>query len=264
MKLNDGCYIRLIVFVLILGAVSSVHASDKSFRFVTLKYPPYITEPQAIGNSWVWDVVKAAMELRGYHVEVTIMPWARALKEAKEGSYDGLYGAFWTEERLQWFEYSVPIGHVTKGFYRHRDRKDIVFNGELTGLQGYRIGVGRGFATTDAFDRADYLQKVFVNNMLQGAKMLYAKRLDLMVASREVDVYQWRQLKKTYSDLPEVLVFMQPSLDIRPLYMAISKKAPNYQEKLRDLNLGINHLMLNGTYKYIQKKHGFVELHNEH
>jgi len=224
-----------------------------------LDYPPFISEKLIKENkSWVLDVVKAALEPQGYKIEVVIKPWARALHEAKNGDHDGLYAAGWTNERLEFFEYSMPIGQITKGFFKRKDREDVVFTGELSSLKDYKIAVGRGFITTDEFDNANYLDKLVLQNSKQGLKMLYKNRVDLVVASKEVDDYRFQELMTQYPNIKQEIIFIERSLSIQILYMAVSKKAKNYQVKLRDLNIGLQKIILDGTYAKILKKHGVM------
>jgi len=230
---------------------------DKTFSLTALDYPPYISkELIKQKKSWVLDVVKAALEPQGYKIKVTIKPWARAYLDAQEGRDDGLYGAGWTQERLQWFEFSLPIGKISKGFFKRKDRKDIIFTGDFQSIKNHKIAVGREFITDPEFDKAEYLTKFPVKNSAQGLKMLFLKRVDLVVASKEVDDFRFDILEKEFPGIRDSVIFMQPSLKSIPLYIAVSKKAANYQEKLKDLNLGMSRIMLDGTYTKILKKHG--------
>ncbi len=239
--------------------ITYASCSEKVFTFVTLDYPPFISEKLIKENkSWVLDVVKAALEPQGYKIQVVIKPWARALHEAKNGDHDGLYAAGWTKERLSFFEYSVPIGQITKGFFKRKDREDVTFTGELSSLKNYKIAVGRGFITTVEFDNASYLNKLVLQNSKQGLKMLYKNRVDLVVASKEVDDYRFQELIIQFPNIKKEIIFIKQSLSIQILYMAISKRAKNYQIKLRDLNIGLQKIMLDGTYIKILRKHGVM------
>lgn len=43
----------------------------------------------------------------------------------------------------------------------------------------------------------------------------------------------------------------------KPLYIVFSKKAPGYEQKLKDFNEGLGKLQKAGTIKAIMKKYGF-------
>ena len=247
------------IFALIISVVftTNLYAFDKKFSFTTLDYPPFISRELIKENkSWVLSVVKAALEPQGYEVMVAIKPWARAYHDTINGKHDGIYAAAWTKERLQWFEYSLPIGQISKGFFKRKDRKNIVFTGDIASLKNYSIAMGREFATTPAFDKAAFLNKYPVKDSLQGIKMLYAGRVDLVVASLEVDVFRFQQLETEFPGIRNAIIFMHPPLETQILYMAVSKKAPGYQEKLRDLNIGLSTIMLDGTFARIKKGYG--------
>ena len=250
---------KYIIFLIISISPAMAMETEKTFSFVAFDYPPYISDELiSQKNSWVWDVVRAALEPQGYVVKVTFMPWARGLEETKAGNFDGIYGAFLTDERLKWFEFGDPIGQATKIFLKRKNRSDINFAGDLTSLKGLLIGVPRGFVNTLEFDRANYLNKYILSpEGGQGIKMLMADRLDVLIVTEEVARYRIDNLNFEYSGLYDTLEFVRPYLQKRNLHMAISKKSSKYLEKTQDLNVGLARIKLNGTYKRIKERYSF-------
>ncbi|MCX4029271.1 transporter substrate-binding domain-containing protein [Endozoicomonas sp. SM1973] len=208
---------------------------------------------------WAWVVAKTAVESQGYTAALRIESWARALEDSKQGLTDALFLAFWTEERLQWYEYTVPIAQIESGLFKLKERKDLAFNGDLKALKPYEIGVCRGCAIADEFDEVDYLNKVTQKNTENGLKMLFVKRLDFVAANRPTAEILLNKLEPAYKGISQKIIFIKPALQVNDLLVGISKKAPDYKKKLRDFNRGMKQLFLDGTYHKIQKQYGFKQ-----
>lgn len=241
-----------------LGLVATTICAAKTFTFITEEQPPYAgSNMKDLG--WAWVVAKTAVESQGYTAELRIEPWARALEDSKQGISDVLFLAFWTEERLQWYEYTVPIAQIESGLFKLQERKDLIYNGDLKVLKPYQIGVCRGCAVADEFDQADYLNKAIQKNTENSLKMLFMKRLDFVAANRPTAEILLKKLESSFTGINNKIIFMKPALQVNDLLVGISKKAPDYKKKLRDFNRGMKQLFLDGTYHKIQKQYGFKQ-----
>ncbi len=89
-------------------------ATEKTFTITTEQFAPFIGK-QLNENGWLMEVAKSILEPQGYSVKLNFRPWARAMHESKAGKYDGLYLAYYTKEREQWFIFSKPVGKVRTG-----------------------------------------------------------------------------------------------------------------------------------------------------
>ncbi|GEM_PF-196394 len=228
-------------------------SSGKKFSFVTVDFPPYYGKdlPE---NGWVAEVVRAALEGQGYEVEIKFVPWSRAIKYTKEGYYDALLGAYYTEERAESYYFSAPISQARTGFFKRKD-KTVNFK-ELTDLKEYRLGVVKDYATSKAFDAADYLNKVMVTSSDVGIKMLYHGSLDLMTDTEAAVLYLAEHvLEQEETGISEQIEFIKPVLAMNKMYVAISKKAVDADLKLIDFNQGLRTIYLDGTFRSIKAKH---------
>jgi len=249
----------LLIFLLI--QTNSVFAVDKTFNAIASEFPP-LTGHSLKGKGVAWEICKTALEAHGYTVTLEFAPWARAMEESKKGIYDGLLPAYRTEERTLWFLYPMPLLTIHTGFIKHKDRKDIVYNGDLRALMKYNIGVGKGYSTSDEFDKADYLNKVFVTTTPQILKMLWLGHLDLAAGGFEYSLYYLDQINKepNFKGIKDNLIIMKPPLKQRSAYMVIPIQSDNHTEKLNDFNLGLKKIIKNGTYSNIVKKYKFSDL----
>lgn len=237
--------------VILMCCLENVGAAEKTFTITTERFSPFIGE-QFENDGWTMEVARAALEPQGYKVTLEYLPWARALRRAKLGEYDGLYLSYYVKEREPWFVFSNPIGGTRTGFYKLKNR-DISYK-TLQDLKPYIIGVTRGAAVSPEFDSAEYLTKEFITSDKQIFEMLLKGRVDLFAGSEAVANYIIStKLPPEYKDSFE---FMKPPLTEHKLHMAISKKTRNYKLKLNDFNRGLEMIMSDGTYGQILKRHG--------
>jgi polar amino acid transport system substrate-binding protein len=244
--------IAILLTIILLSSVSSF-AAEKRFTLATVDFPPYYASglPE---NGWVSEVVRTALETQGYKVEIRFMPWAKAVKYTKQGYYDALLGAFYTEERAESYYFSAPISQARTGFFKWKEN-DISFK-ELTDLKNYKVGVVKGYATSKAFDAADYLNKVVVTSDDVGLKMLFNKSLDLFTGTQASIEYLLEQvLEEKEAGISEAVEFIKPVLAMNKMYVAISKKAVDADLKLIDFNQGLRTIYLDGTFRKVKMKH---------
>jgi polar amino acid transport system substrate-binding protein len=243
---------KMVFFLIVTLYYSASCFAGKRFTFVTVNFPPYYSEnlPE---KGWVSEIVKKALEIQGYRVDIEFMAWEEALENTREGYNDGLLGAYHTRERAQQYYFSAPIAQARIGFFKRKD-VNISFQ-EVTELKGYKIGMIKGYATSKSFDSADYLNKIEVNNLNEGLIKLFNKEIDLMADSQAVGKYQLKLLEKRYPGISQKIKFIKPVLAINKLYVAISKKTTNAYRKLMDFNKGLRKLYMKGSFRRIKKKH---------
>lgn len=251
-----------LVWLLLLATttVCTLSSARDKITLSTLNWEPYIGQTLD-QKGYVNEIVKAAFSEEGYDLEVLFFPWARALHVATLGHVDGLFPEYYDENRLTDFVFSDPFPGGPVGFYKRRD-KDIKFSVDpkkdlpaaLQALRKYRFGVVRGYINTKESDDADYLAKEEVINDDTNIKRLYKNRVQLIFIDKYVAQYI---IAKRYPWYALELEFLDPPLEIKPLYIAFSKKAPNYKKKLELFNSGLKSIKENNLMEEIMMKHGF-------
>lgn len=238
---------------------TGVQAQQK-ITIVTEDYPPFFGSTLK-NNGWSWDLVETALKRVNYEPTLEFLPWARAVEGTKTGLYDGLLGAFWTEERTEWSVFSVPFAEVRTGFFKHMDRSDITYTGNLQELTQFTIGSGRGYSYSPAFDSADFLNKVETTDTKQALQMLWRGRVDLVAGNELVDKFTMiseLEMLPDYQQISRRIVFLEPPLHTNDLHLAISKQSPNHLKILRDFNRAMKAIFLDGTYQKILVKYRMV------
>lgn len=223
----------------------------KKITLTTLDWEPYIGK-KLNGNGYVAEVAKEAFKRSGYELEIKFYPWARTKFLAVKGDVDGYFPEYYDEKLKEHSLISEPFQGGPIGFFK-RIKNDINYT-KLTDLKKYKIGVVRGYVNEKEFDNAKYLKKDEVKDDLTNIKKLLGKRIDLFVADKFVGLYL---LKQNFPDKIDKITFIEPPLANNDLFICISKKTKNYQEKMKAFNDGLKAIKKDGTFAKILKKHGF-------
>jgi ABC-type amino acid transport substrate-binding protein len=244
---------NLAVFTLLYIFATGTAAADKTLSLATLDWEPYVGHNIPNGG-FISEIVTAAFKRAGYTVKVSFVPWARVLKDVKKGAYDAGYPAYYTDDRTAIYAFSRPLANSTLGFLKRKD-KNISYH-SLSDLKGYAIAVVRGYVNTPDFDAAEYLNKQIADSDLQNIRKLSKERVDLVV----VDKFTAQALiSKHFPGPPAIFDFMDPPLQIKPLFVLFSRNVPGYEERLKEFNTALAQINADGTVAEILKRHGFQD-----
>ena len=237
--------------ILCLLATLSISAQARDISMVTVNWQPYYGD--GLDNGGVLtELTQTAFARKGHNSSIEFMPWSRALKLVEEGSNDVIMGAYFNEERNQKYLFSFPFYKVSVGLIARKDSGLSAFN-TLDDLRPYRIGVSRGFANSEEFDAADFLNKDVGKNPAINLLKLERNRIDAMAGAFGIFRYEASQAELSLDDF----VFVDPPLDENFLYLMVSKNIPDGEQLVRDFNAGMLELLEDGTLKRILRKYGF-------
>ena len=144
-------------------------------------------------------IVKAAFKAGGHSASVDFIPWARALKEVEEGKSDIVMGAYHSKEREEKYIFSDPIYFLELGLIA-RPGLDVNKYESLRDLAPYRIGISRGFANSEEFDAANYLDKHVATFPNLNIRKLFRGRIDMAVMNFDLFRYEARKEGFSISD----------------------------------------------------------------
>lgn len=249
-----------VVSALLTLLARPLSAETKTVMLASLNWEPYVGE-QLPGNGYVYEIVVEAFKSVGYSVNIQFYPWARAVRTAQSGQADGLFPEYLDELRRPDFVFSDSFPGGPVGFLVRKDSR-ITFPVDprrnqakaLLGMKQYSFGVVRDYINTKEFDAATFLNKEVVASDEQNIIKLHGQRIQIAFIDKFVAQYL---IKSRHPKFAKNLVFMEPPLEIKPLYIAFSKTAPDYEQKLKDFNKGLDNLKRNGTIGAIMKKYGF-------
>ncbi len=241
----------LLTAVLFLALFSSVPPgrAEEPVSLATLNWAPYVGRDLP-NLGFTSEIVRRAFERAGYRVEITFMPWARVLRRVARGDSDAMYPAYHSAERARIFALSDPFAWSYLVFYKQVEAE--IHYTRLRDLEGYRIGVVRGYVNSPAFDRAEYLLKEPTDSDESNLQKLLRGRIDLAV----IDWHTARHLLE--NRIPQGigrLEPLEPPLQVKPLYLGVSKQVPGYRSVVADFNRAISDLSSEGALEQIRRKH---------
>lgn len=244
-------HVLLLVLLAGLGTVLSSAAQARQITMCTLNWEPYYGSDLP-RQGFFTELVRTAFERAGHTVKVEFMPWARAMLEVKQGDREVLLGAYYTEERARTYRASESIYTDKVGLVARKDLGIDSFS-SLRELSDYTIGVGRGYAVSEDFDQADYLDKEMEKSQVLNIRKLYARHIDMIAGSFASIRYLAQQQDRDLSRM----VFMTPPLKENTLHIMVSRAIPDSKQLLADFHRGLEEIRNDGTYDRILREMGY-------
>ena len=197
-------------------------------------------------NGLTTALVKAAFRAAGHNADIEFLPWTRALKDVKEGKADVVMGAYHSVDRETDYLFSDAIVHLDTGLIARPGLEKNTYN-SLKDLQGYSIGVARGWANNEAFDAAKYLDKHVATSPNLNIKKLFRGRIDMAVMNFDLFRYEAKKAGFCLADV----TFVYPPLETHGLYIMASRQISDYSEIITDFNSGLDTIRKNGSFQRI-------------
>lgn len=224
--------------------------ASKVISLATTEWPPYVSQKLA-NNGFASEIITKAFTRVGYTVELSFMPWKRALGKVEAGHYDAAYPAYYSEERARIYALSKPFSVGPIGFYKRKDR-DIPYQ-TLRDLQPYRIGVVRGYVNTPEFDAEAFFEKDLADNDEQNLRKLLKGRVDLIVIDKLTAQYL---LNTALPEGERHLEFLNPPLAEKLIHVLFSRQTKDYEKIRNDFHRGLQQIVEDGMMQQILEKHG--------
>jgi len=243
-----GMIKKLLVGALLSSCANFVAAEN--ITGATLEWPPFTGEK--LQNQGVLvDLVKQAFKTSGHEINVSIVPWDRAMASTKSGQTDVMVGLWYNDTRNKDYIFSKPFLYNRIVFIKRTD-DSFEYNG-LDELKGKKVGVVRNYSYNDAFNSANHFKKPDTSNLQSNLKKLAAGRIDLTLEDEIVARYI---LNKELKQLNSKVTFTANALDEKSVHVAISRKNPKAESLIAAFDKGIAALKDNGHYEKIIKLHG--------
>jgi len=248
----------LVVGLLALAALAvslQPQAQDsREITTATLNWEPFYGEDLE-RNGFFTAITNAAFERAGYAVDNDFIPWARAMKDTHDGYRDVLQGAYYSDERAEEYYVSDVVYEAEVGLVA-RPEIDIRRYDDMGDLEGYTIAVGRGFAHSDEFDEAEFLDKQPVDDHPELAvRQLFAGRIDMIAGGIPAILHEVTEQGHRVDDV----VVITPPLVVNPLHNMVSHNHPRGEQIIADFNRGLRAIREDGTYDRILVEMGFLD-----
>ncbi len=220
-------------------ATSVANDHQRAVKFVTLEWPPYLganLPHQGIGI----QILKAALKAEGYNnIEISFLPWSRALKELQNNSdIAGCLLAYYSEDRTKIYHFSDPLTVAPIHFAFNKSHPVNWKN--LSDLKAKRVGVVQDYVNTDELD--ELLSKKIIiadsaTSDLNNIEKLARQRTDLAVIDKNVFTYLVKTAPEL-NDYRDELKLDARSLDDKKLYVLFSQNK-KYASLIKDFNKGL-------------------------
>jgi polar amino acid transport system substrate-binding protein len=220
---------------------------------------PYACEANAKDPGFMVEIAKEIFESEGHTVKYSVINWARAVSETRDGKYSGIVGA----SRADVAGFVIPTepsGYSSNYFWT---RKDSAWTyKDVNSLKGKKVAVINTYTYGDEVDNE--VQKknpsyeiVSGNDALpKSLKMLEAHRIESFVENPYVLSYVLRDLPE-YKDH-----FKTVSKNIANdpnLFIVFSPKNPKSKKYAELISSGMAKLRKSGKLKAILTKYGLKD-----
>lgn len=192
-------------------------------------------------------IITEAFAQVGVEVEYGFFPWSRAMKLAKEGSWDG--SAVWgdSEERRESFFFSDPVIDSSWAFF-HLASTDFDWS-DYEDLSDLKVGGTVEYYYSDEFEAAEeagVIQVIRGRSDEVGLTNLLKGRIDVFPGEVMVT---YAQIRDTFTSEEASLFVHHPKrIEDKPLHLLFSRKVAD-SESMRDrFNDGLAVLRESGRY----------------
>lgn len=235
--------------------VSTNTFAKETIILSTINWQPY-TGQDLPNDGFFSELVTKSLNQVGYDVEYKYSPWARALKEAKYGEVQGVMVTYKTKDREAFLSFPDATWKVSEVFTVLKGSK-ITYTGELSELKGVQVGMVRGHAAVNKI-KSGGIKVQLVSSQDTNIKKLLSGRIDAMLIPKDIFLALLKKVDPAYN--PANIVFLEPAHSVHDLYVAFSKKNPNYEKLTSDFNKGLKMIKENGTYNKIIVKYNIAHI----
>lgn len=248
----------LIAALLFLGSASIVFA--ETIVIVADEWPPFNCTPDTAEEGYMVEVARAVFEPRGCRVAYKVLPWKRALHEARQGRVNGVIGASKTDAD----GFVFPDEELARNFLSFYVKKGNSWR--FTGpnsLNAVTLGVAAGYDYRSWLNRyidenSDNPDKIEIQHgqwpMQGNLKMLLTGRIDALVDNESSIRYVAGQM-----GVLDRIVPAGHGAEPSCCYIAFSPASPDAETYARMLSEGIVQLRKDGRLDRILARYGLKD-----
>lgn len=237
--MHSKASLAVVMVAAVLASATAVRADE--VKLTTLEWPPYSGSLADNGFSAV--VVREAFKAMGHTVSIEVLPWQRAVKNARdEPDVAGYFPEYPAE--LDGFALSDPIGESPLGLIVPADKP--VADISPAGLSRLKLGVVNGYVNAKPVAEALSTGALRVEGVVDdetNIKKVAAERID----AAEIDRYVFSYLMRSVPALAPLQdkVAFGPVLEAKTLHVAFSTKpegrrwAAVFADGLKKIDVGL-------------------------
>ena len=255
---------KAIILILLFLSFTYLFGQDKTIKIATLdNYHPYcftvesgsnIDEVISVGEDskflkgYSWDIVREALQKKGYKIELTITTWNRCLSLLDMNRVDLVFPAGKNEEREKKYFYSNKFVNEIN-FVIYVDKSSKLKWNRLSSLKDLNVGYFASWYFGEEFSNSIDFQKIVVKEDIETGFLLIERgRIDCLAG---YDIPFDFVLKNT-NKKDNFTKF--PSFGSSKEYIIGSKSNKNIKNTISDFDLGKVEIEKSGILKNIINK----------
>lgn len=226
-------------------------ATAAALTLVTSSYPPFTYEEDHVPKGIAVDLVREVFARMHQPVIIQVVPFPRALLMIKRKEVDGIFPFAMNDERKAFTVYPSEKLITDSATLFVRADSDIVFNGDLSRLAQYTIGMQRGTDQGPAFNQALSTYHLHIDEAIdqeQNIQKLVAGRFDIAIGPKLVT----QSAAKRIGLLPQIKI-LYSGLSEGDTYVGFSRKK-DYRQLIERFNQTIKKMRQDGSYDRIVQK----------
>ncbi len=239
------------ILFFILFSSFSYPGTDKSIEMVTDQWEPYYGGKMH-NQGPVTEITRRVLNKLGYQVNVTFVPWKRAIEHTKQGHYDAVLGAYFSNERSAFFWRSDAVASSHVVLFSHSD--NYRETPDLSAIYGHSVCVINGYYYSDEFTSSRLFSKVKSNSLKHCFERLIARRVDYVAADKLVGQ---ALLEKQFPADKSRLTTLPIIISQQTIHILWSKKIPGSFRLNESFNRTLQELKKSSEIAPIWQKHGF-------
>ncbi|MCP4285780.1 MAG: transporter substrate-binding domain-containing protein [Gammaproteobacteria bacterium] len=188
----------LILFfaIFIFPLTSFGYDPNTKLTIITHDYPPFSymedNEVKGLSTEILREVLK---EMKHENLEIMIFPWKRAYVTVYDSKNLLLYSVARKPHREKHFIWAGRSGPRSVGMYKLKSRKDIIVP-DIEHAKKYHVASTKGAAYTKAAYDKGFSGIQENPTLIQSIRMLYSRRVDLIIADEVALVHSIRAYNK--------------------------------------------------------------------
>jgi len=231
-------------------------ALSETITIVADDWCPYNCEPGSDSPGYIVEVAREIFTSAGYRLEYKYVPWARALKEVKKGTYDGaiaatpkeLPNAVFPDEKLGYYANDLIIRNGDKWQFNTIDSLSQV---KLGAIKNYNYG--KSLDTYIETNKNTFSVQVLTGNnaVERNLNKLLQNRIDVYLEDRNVAFYTAKKM-----DILDKIAIGGTEGKPISMYIGFSAANPESKKYAHLLSEGIKKMRKSGQLAKILKKYG--------
>ena len=177
-----ACMKSITVFFLLLIGINTVMAKtpEREITLGTNVSSAYTAERNQLVRGGSIEHIECIFKDLQQPYQITSMPWLRARQEVRKGKLDGFFTAISIDDADDYASLSAPLVLESWYWFWRADMK-----APTSWQDNYKLGAILGSQQAEWLEEAGYSEPMNANNLPQMLKMLFSKRIDVILADKE-------------------------------------------------------------------------------